>query len=71
MTLLDIFQWPLTVLVGVVSGAYGVLVGAGGGFILSPVLLTISDIEPKTIAGSVLAAIAINSALVSPGRTEA
>ena len=65
MTLLDIFQWPLTVLVGVVSGAYGVLVGAGGGFILSPVLLTISDTEPKTIAGTVLTAIAINSALVT------
>ena len=65
MTLLEILEWPLTVIVGVVSGAYGVLVGAGGGFIISPVLLTISDTDPKTIAGTVLTAIAVNSALVS------
>ena len=65
MTLLDILQWTLTALVGVVSGAYGVLVGAGGGFIVSPVLLTLSDIEPETIAGTVLTAIAVNSILVA------
>lgn len=65
MTLLDILQWTLTALVGVVSGAYGVLVGAGGGFIVSPVLLTLSDTEPETIAGTVLTAIAINGALVT------
>ena len=65
MTLLDILEWPLTALVGVVSGAYGVLVGAGGGFIISPVLLTLSDSEPETIAGTVLTAIAVNSILVA------
>ena len=65
MTLLDILQWTLTALVGVVSGAYGVLVGAGGGFILSPVLLIISDSEPETIAGTVLTAVAVNSILVA------
>ena len=65
MTLLDILQWTLTALVGVVSGAYGVLVGAGGGFIVSPVLLTLSDTEPETIAGTVLTAIAVNSILVA------
>ena len=54
------------VLLGVFSGAYGVLVGAGGGFILSPMLLLLFDTEePETVAGTVLAAIAINSILVA------
>ena len=54
------------VLLGVFSGAYGVLVGAGGGFILSPMLLLLFDSEePETVAGTVLAAIAINSVLVA------
>ena len=65
MTLLDILEWLLTALVGAVAGAYGVLVGAGGGFILNPILLMISESEPETIAGTVLTAIAVNSALVA------
>ena len=65
MTLLESLEWSLTALVGVVSGAYGVLVGAGGGFILSPVLLIISDSGPETIAGTVLTAVAVNSILVA------
>ena len=52
-------------LAGVGSGAYGVLVGAGGGFILSPVLLLLPNAAPEKVAGTVLAAIAINSALVA------
>ena len=52
-------------LAGVGSGAYGVLVGAGGGFILSPVLLLLPNAEPEKVAGTVLAAIAVNSALVA------
>ena len=53
-------------LIGVGAGAYGVLVGAGGGFILGPALLVVffSD-EPEVVAGTVLAAIAINSILVA------
>ena len=65
MTLLEILEWSLTALVGVVSGAYGVLVGAGGGFILSPVLLILSDSGPETIVGTVLTAVAVNSILVA------
>lgn len=53
-------------LLGVGSGAYGVLVGAGGGFILSPMLLLAFDSEdPEVVAGTVLAAIALNSILVA------
>ncbi len=65
MTLPDILESLLTALVGAVSGAYGVLVGAGGGFIINPVLLMISDSEPETIAGTVLTAISVNSILVA------
>ncbi len=61
----DAIEWVLMSAVGVASGAYGVLVGAGGGFILSPVLLVTSDSEPEVVAGTVLAAISINSILVA------
>ena len=63
---MEYLDWILMVLLGVFSGAYGVLVGAGGGFILSPMLLLIfGSEEPETVAGTVLAAIAINSILVA------
>ena len=52
-------------LLGIGSGAYGVLVGAGGGFIIGPVLLLTTDTSQETVAGTVLAAIAINSILVA------
>ncbi len=63
---MEYLDWILMVLLGVFSGAYGVLVGAGGGFILSPMLLLLfGSEEPETVAGTVLAAIAINSVLVA------
>ena len=63
---MEYLDWILMVLLGVFSGAYGVLVGAGGGFILSPMLLLLFDTEePEMVAGTVLAAIAINSVLVA------
>ncbi len=49
------------VLIGFGTGAYGVLVGAGGGFILGPVLLIFFDLEPAVAAGTSLALVAINS----------
>ena len=61
---MEYVNWILMALVGVGSGAYGVLVGAGGGFILSPVLLVMTDAEPERVAGTVLTAIAVNSILV-------
>ena len=63
---MEYLDWILMVLLGVFSGAYGVLVGAGGGFILSPMLLLLFDTEePEMVAGTVLAAIAVNSILVA------
>ena len=63
---MEYLDWTLMALLGVGSGAYGVLVGAGGGFILSPMLLLAFDSEdPEIVAGTVLAAIALNSILVA------
>ena len=62
---MDYLNWALMALIGLGSGAYGVLVGAGGGFILGPALLIISDSPPENVAGTVLAAIALNSALAA------
>ncbi len=62
---MEYLDWTLMALLGVGSGAYGVLVGAGGGFILSPILLLAFDSEdPEVVAGTVLTAIALNSILV-------
>ena len=61
----EYLSWLIIVLVGVGAGAYGVLVGAGGGFILSPVLLLLAVSDPKDVPGTVLAAIAINGAFVA------
>jgi uncharacterized membrane protein YfcA len=54
-------EWALLVLMGFGTGAYGVLVGAGGGFILGPLLLLFMDLEPEVVAGTVLASVAVNS----------
>jgi uncharacterized membrane protein YfcA len=54
-------DFVLLVLLGFGTGAYGILVGAGGGFILGPMLLLFFDLEPEVMAGTVLASVAINS----------
>jgi len=53
--------WLWLVLMGLGTGMYGVLVGAGGGFILAPLLLIFFHKEPSIVAGTVLALVAINS----------
>ena len=62
---MEYLDWLLMALAGIGAGAYGVLVGAGGGFILSPILLLMAGSDPKDVPGTVLAAIAVNSALVA------
>ena len=46
---------------GVATGIYGVLVGAGGGFILAPVLILFFSKDPEIAAGTSLALVSINS----------
>ena len=46
---------------GVGTGIYGILVGAGGGVILVPCLMIFFGVDPTIAAGSSLALVAINS----------
>jgi len=48
-------------LLGLGTGVYGVLVGAGGGFILAPVLMLFFDMDPRIAAGTSLALVSVNS----------
>ena len=48
-------------LLGFGTGSYGVLVGAGGGFILAPALIIFFDMEPTVVAGTSLALVGINA----------
>ncbi len=48
-------------LLGFGTGIYGVLVGAGGGFILGPMLLIFFGMDRETVAGTALALVAVNS----------
>ena len=54
-------QWLTLAVVGFVTGVFGVLVGAGGGFILVPILRIFFDKDPAIVAGTVLALVAANS----------
>ncbi len=48
-------------LLGLGAGAFGVMVGAGGGIIMAPVLLLFFDLEPPVVAGTSLALVSVNS----------
>ena len=54
-------EWSLLLLLGFGTGAYGVLIGAGGGFILAPILLIFFDLEPEVVAGTTLGMVALSS----------
>ncbi len=53
-------NWVWLVALGFGAGSYGVMVGAGGGFIIVPVLLTVFGYEPNIAAGTSLALVAVN-----------
>ena len=55
-------EWPLLVLMGLLAGAYGALVGAGGGFIIGPLFLIFFGMEPGLAVGTTLCLVFINSA---------
>lgn len=62
----DWLVWPGLVLLSVGVGAYGALIGAGGGFILVPVLIVLyPDLEPEVITSISLAAVWTNAASAS------
>ena len=55
------WEWLWLVLLGICSGAIGVLVGAGGGFIIAPLLRILFDKNPEIVAGTTVTLVAINS----------
>lgn len=58
-----ILQDLLYILLGFATGTYGTLVGAGGGFVLMPVLLLLSPHEnPEVLTGISLAVVFFNAA---------
>ena len=59
-------EWLWLILLGLGTGAYGVVVGAGGGFILGPALLIFFDIEKENAAGTALALVAVNTISGAP-----
>ena len=48
-------------MIGLISGAFGVLVGAGGGFLFVPAVLVLLKLPPEMAAGSGLFVVFINS----------
>ncbi|HLN12331.1 MAG TPA: sulfite exporter TauE/SafE family protein [bacterium] len=53
--------WVLFVLLGAVAGGYGVIVGAGGGFIIAPLLLLLLHLRPTVAAGTSLTIVFLNA----------
>ncbi|TFJ93231.1 sulfite exporter TauE/SafE family protein [Lentibacillus salicampi] len=58
---MDILTGILLLIIGTIAGAYGTIVGAGGGFIFVPALLILFDMDPVIAAGSGLVIVLINS----------
>ncbi len=54
-------EWLWLLLLGFGTGIFGVLVGAGGGFILAPMLLIFFGMEAEVVAGTSLSLVAVNS----------
>ena len=52
---------PALLLLGFGTGAYGVIVGAGGGFIIVPALILLFNMGPTAAAGTSVAVVALNS----------
>ena len=46
--------------VGGLAGAYGTVIGAGGGFLLAPLLVLLFDIEPAEVVGTSLGVVLVN-----------
>ena len=55
--------WPGLILLGVAVGAYGTMIGAGGGFVLVPVLLLLYPGDPPELVTSISLAVVFFNAL--------
>lgn len=57
----------LLLLIGLISGAYGIMVGAGGGFIFVPALLILLHLSPEVAAGTGLIVVFVSTVSGLPG----
>lgn len=64
---MDGLAWFYLILLGATTGVYGILIGAGGGFIVAPILLIFFGMDPALAAGTSIALVAINSFAGLPG----
>ena len=54
--------WPALVLLGVIVGAYGTMIGAGGGFVLVPLLIILyPELSPEAVTSISLAVVLLNA----------
>lgn len=58
---MDFFTGFLLLIIGLLAGGYGVIVGAGGGFVFVPALLILFNMSPQMAAGTGLAIVLLNS----------
>lgn len=59
-------SWPLLVVIGIGVGCLGTLIGAGGGFLLAPLLLIFyPELEPEQITAISLAVVFVNASVGS------
>jgi len=58
---ITLFQLIAFLLLGIIATSYGVLVGAGGGFIIGPVLILIFGWDNKTAVGTSLVCVSVAS----------
>ena len=61
----EVLSWGALVITGFGVGLYGVLVGAGGGFILVPLLVIFWGLDHAVAAGTGITAVWVNAASVS------
>ncbi len=54
-------DWLVLALVGLLAGGFGVVVGAGGGFIIAPLLLLMFHLSPAMAAGTSLVIVWLNT----------
>ena len=58
---ITVFQFIAFLSIGIIATSYGVLVGAGGGFIIGPVLILLFDWDNKTAVGTSLVCVSVAS----------
>ncbi|ASN06823.1 sulfite exporter TauE/SafE family protein [Virgibacillus necropolis] len=58
---MEITMGILLLFIGFFSGAYGIIVGAGGGFIFVPALLILFNLSPQVAAGTGLTVVLLNA----------